>query len=266
MKFLTEHLRFSPETGTIQEEPEHQKIPCAYERKEEDTVRILIIEDNRRLAESIQDTLKQIWYESDICTDGNSGACLMQTGGYDGVILDLMLPGKDGLTILKESRSAGCQTPVLILTARSEVEDRVRGLDTGADYYLTKPFEGRELIAVMKSIVRRQGDWVPACLTFGSLSLDEADFCLKGPEKRIQLGKKEYEIMRILMRNREVVVSKETLLQNVWGNERDASENNVEIYISFLRKKLKYLQVREEIVTMRQFGYRLTRADMSDRK
>lgn len=225
--------------------------------KEDDTMRILIVEDNRRLAESIQDLLKQIWYDSDICTDGVSGAYLMDEGSYDAAILDIMLPGKDGLSILKEIRGKGCQIPVLILTAKSETSDRVRGLEGGADYYLTKPFDGQELLAVIKSIVRRRGEILPDCLTFGNLSLDQSTFCLCGSEKSIQLGKKEYEIMRILLTNREMVVSKEVLLQKVWGNERNAVDNNVEIYISFLRKKMKFLKADISIVTMRHFGYRL---------
>lgn len=221
-------------------------------------VRVLIIEDNRRLAESIQDLLKQIWYDSDVCTDGSSGAYLLEEGNYDAAILDIMLPGKDGLTILKEARAKGCLLPVLFLTAKSEIEDKVRGLEGGADYYLTKPFDGQELLAVMKTIVRRRGEILPDCLTFGNLSLDQSTYCLRGPEKSIQLGKKEYEIMRILLINREIVVSKEALLVKVWGNEGNAVDNNVEIYISFLRKKLNFLKADVSIVTMRHLGYRLT--------
>lgn len=225
-------------------------------------MRILIIEDNQRLAESVQDILKQSWFDSDICTDGNTGSYLMETGKYDAVILDIMLPGKDGLMILRENRAKGNQVPVLLLTAKSEVPDRVLGLNSGADYYLTKPFDGQELIAVMKAIVRRQGEILPDCLTFGNLSLNQSTYCLSGPEKKIQLGRKEYEIIRILMVNKENVVSKETLLQKVWGNESDAVENNVEIYISFLRKKLIFLKTDVSIVTMRHFGYCL-QADRS---
>lgn len=220
-------------------------------------MRVLIVEDNRRLAESIQDILKQIWYDSDVCTDGISGAYLLEEGNYDAAILDIMLPGKDGLTILREARAKGCLIPVLLLTAKSEVEDRVRGLEGGADYYLTKPFDGQELLAVMKTIVRRRGEILPDCLAFGNLSLDQSTYCLSGPEKSIQLGKKEYEIMRILLVNRDMVISKELLLQKVWGNEGNAVDNNVEIYISFLRKKLSFLKTNVSIITMRHFGYRL---------
>lgn len=224
--------------------------------EEGDTVRILIVEDNRRLAESVRDLLKQIWYDSDVCTDGISGAYLLEEGTYDAAILDIMMPGKDGLTILKEARAKGCRIPVLLLTAKSETEDRVRGLEGGADYYLTKPFDGQELLAVTKTIVRRRGEILPDCLAFGNLTLDQSAYCLQGPEKSIQLGKKEYEIMRILLVNREMVISKELLLQKVWGNERNAVDNNVEIYISFLRKKLVFLKANVSIVTIRHFGYK----------
>lgn len=220
-------------------------------------MRILIIEDNERLAESIRDILKQVWYEADICLDGTSGYYQMMEGAYDAVILDVMLPGKDGITLLKEARAGGCRAPVLMLTAKSEVEDKVAGLESGADYYLTKPFDRQELLAVVKSVLRRKGEILSDRMTYGNLSLDQSTYCLAGPEKSIQLGKKEYEVMRILMANKEMVVSKETLLLKIWGNGSDAVENNVEIYISFLRKKLEFLKTNVMIVTMRHFGYRL---------
>lgn len=146
-------------------------------------MRILIIEDNRRLAEAVQDILKQLWYDSDIFTDGNSGYDAMTAGLYDAAILDIMLPGKDGLTLLREARSAGCCIPVVLLTARSETEDRIAGLDSGADYYLTKPFDNNELLAVIKAVTRRRGEILPDCLTYGNLSLDQSTYCLSGPEK-----------------------------------------------------------------------------------
>lgn len=220
-------------------------------------MRVLIVEDNIRLAQSIQDILKQIRYDSDICTDGISGSYQLREGAYDAVVLDLMLPGKDGITLLREAREQGCRIPVLILTAKSEVEDKVRGLESGADYYLTKPFDKQELLAVMKAVIRRRGELLPDSLVFCDLTLNQNDYTLSGPEKSIQLGKKEYDILQILMRNHERIISKETLLLNVWGSQSEAVENNVEIYISFLRKKLAFLNVRVSIVTIRNLGYRL---------
>ena len=219
-------------------------------------MRVFIVEDNRRRAESIRDILKH-WYDCDICGDGTTGCWLLKDGGYDAAVLDLMLPGMDGITLLREARKMGCQVPVLILTAKSELEDRVTGLESGADYYLTKPFDMQELLAVMKTILRRRGEMIPDSLNLGNISLSQADYTLRGPGKSIQLGKKEYDIMRILMVNRDMVVSKETLLSRVWGNDAEAVENNVEIYISFLRKKLDFLKADVMIVTIRKLGYRI---------
>ena len=199
-------------------------------------MRVLIVEDNRRLAESIRDILKH-WYDCDICGDGNTGCWLLKDGGYDAAVLDL------------------------ILTAKSELEDRVTGLESGADYYLTKPFDMQELLAVMKTILRRRGEMIPESLNLGNVTLNQADYTLRGPYKSIQLGKKEYDIMRILMVNRDMVVSKDTLLSKVWGNDAEAVENNVEIYISFLRKKLDFLKADVMIVTIRKLGYRIVEKD-----
>ena len=199
-------------------------------------MRVLIVEDNRRLAESIRDILKH-WYDCDICGDGNTGCWLLKDGGYDAAVLDLMLPGMDGITLLREARKMG--------------------LESGADYYLTKPFDMQELLAVMKTILRRRGEMIPESLNLGNVTLNQADYTLRGPYKSIQLGKKEYDIMRILMVNRDMVVSKDTLLSKVWGNDAEAVENNVEIYISFLRKKLDFLKADVMIVTIRKLGYRI---------
>ncbi len=152
-------------------------------------MRVLIVEDNRRLAESIRDILKH-WYDCDICGDGNTGCWLLKDGGYDAAVLDLMLPGMDGITLLREARKMGCQVPVLILTAKSELEDRVTGLESGADYYLTKPFDMQELLAVMKTILRRRGEMIPESLNLGNVTLNQADYTLRGPYKSIQLGKR----------------------------------------------------------------------------
>lgn len=221
-------------------------------------MRVLIVEDNVRLAQSVQDILKQIWYDSDICTDGDSGSCRLLEGEYDAVILDIMLPGKDGITLLREARAKGCLTPVLLLTAKSEIEDKVKGLDSGADYYLTKPFDKQELLAVMKSIVRRRGQVLFDCLRVGDMTLNQSNYTLSGPERSIQLGRKEYDILRVLMENQNQIISKETLLIKVWGSETEAVGNNVEIYISFLRKKLTFLNVNAVITTIRNLGYRLS--------
>lgn len=152
-------------------------------------MRVLIVEDNRRLAESIRDILKH-WYDCDICGDGNTGCWLLKDGGYDAAVLDLMLPGMDGITLLREARKMGCQVPVLILTAKSELEDRVTGLESGADYYLTKPFDMQELLAVMKTILRRRGEMIPESLNLGNVSLSQADYTLRGRTKAYSWAKR----------------------------------------------------------------------------
>ena len=224
-------------------------------------MRILIVEDNERLAESIRDILKHR-YDCQICNDGETGACLLKDGNFDGAILDVMLPGKDGISIIRELRQNRNSMPVLMLSARSDTDNRVLGLESGADYYLTKPFDVSELVAVMGALTRRKGEVMPAVLTYGNISLNQGDFTLQGPEGSIRLGKKEYEIMRILMSSREIVIPKETLLLKVWGNEREAVENNVENHISFLRRKLEFLDADIEIRTLRKLGYRLAEKEM----
>ena len=219
--------------------------------------KILIVEDEEAIADLEKDYLEMSGYEVIIENDGMKGLQSAMNTNVDLIILDLMLPGMDGITLLREARKMGCQVPVLILTAKSELEDRVTGLESGADYYLTKPFDMQELLAVMKTILRRRGEVIPESLNLGNISLSQADYTLRGPGKSIQLGKKEYDIMRILMVNRDMVVSKETLLSRVWGNDAEAVENNVEIYISFLRKKLDFLKADVMIVTIRKLGYRI---------
>lgn len=223
-------------------------------------MRVLIVENDEVLAKAIRDSLNPR-YSCHICTDGETGACLLKDGGFEAAVLDVMLPGKDGITLVRELRQGGSSIPVLMISARSEVESRVRGLESGADYYLTKPFAVQELEAVMDAITRRKGEILPEHLTMGNIFLDQGDYTLHGPENKIQLGKKEYEIMRILLTSREMVTSKETMLQKVWGDEGEAVENNVEIHISFLRRKLEFLQADVQIQTLRRLGYRLIRKE-----
>ena len=220
-------------------------------------MRILIVEDNKRLAESLKDILSCSRYEADVCLNGTEGYEQLMGGLYDGMILDVMLPGMDGLTLLREARRRGCKTPVLMLTAKSETEDKVAGLEGGADYYLTIPFDQEELMAALKAILRRGQDVIPDVLKFGDITLDQSTFCLGCRGKSIRLGKREYEVMRILMYSRKAVVSKETIILKIWGNDGEAIDNNVEIYISFLRKKLEFLKAQTRIVTARHLGYYL---------
>ena len=220
-------------------------------------MRVLIIEDEKNLAETLKQMLKQNRFDSDVCLDGESGLTYAQNGSYDLILLDIMLPKRNGFSIVEELRKDGNATPILMLTARSSVEDYVHGLDLGADYYLTKPFEMQELMACVRALTRRRGEVVIDELTFGDLTLNISTCELVCGERSIRLGRKELSIIHILMLNGNVVVSKEELLMRAWGQDSDAEDNNVEVYISFLRKKLRFLHTNVQIDTLRKFGYRL---------
>ena len=220
-------------------------------------MRALIVEDDRALARTLGEMLKSAYFESDISYDGESGLDNGLSDTYDLIVLDIMLPKKDGFSIAKELRRAKIDTPILMLTARTETGDKVRGLDSGADYYLTKPFEMSELLACVRALTRRQGEVVMDELTFGDLTLNLSTCDLCYGDKKVRLGKKDFSIMRIFMTNGAAIVSKETLINKVWGFESDAEDNNVEVYISFLRKKLAFLKAPVQIATLRKFGYRL---------
>ena len=221
-------------------------------------MRVLIVEDESKLAETLRAMLKQNRFDSDICFDGETGLAYARKGSYDLLILDVMLPKRSGFAIVQQLRQEGDATPILMLTARTGVEDYVKGLDLGADYYLTKPFEMQELLACVRALVRRRGEVVMDTLTFGDLVLNKSTCELSCGERSIRLGKKEFSIMHILMTNGNVIVGKEELLNHAWGVDSDAEDNNVEVYISFLRKKLRFLHTRVQIETLRKFGYKLS--------
>ena len=219
-------------------------------------MRVLIIEDEVRLASTLQDLLDMNGYTADVCHDGESGLDNALSGIYDVVLLDVMLPKMDGFTVLRNLRSAGNAVPVLMLTARSELSDRVEGLDCGADYYLTKPFEPKELLACIRALTRRQPELRSSdTVEFGDLKLDKSAFTLSCGNRQLRLSRKEFDMMELLMRNRDMVLTKETLLLKIWGYESDAEDNNVEVYVSFLRKKLDHLRSKVKIKTIRMVGY-----------
>ena len=219
-------------------------------------MRVLIIEDEVRLASTLQDLLDMNGYTADVCHDGESGLDNALSGIYDVVLLDVMLPKMDGFTVLRNLRSAGNAVPVLMLTARSELSDRVEGLDCSADYYLTKPFEPKELLACIRALTRRQPELRSSdTVEFGDLKLDKSAFTLSCGNRQLRLSRKEFDMMDLLMRNRDMVLTKETLLLKIWGYESDAEDNNVEVYVSFLRKKLDHLRSKVKIKTIRMVGY-----------
>lgn len=221
-------------------------------------MRVLIVEDERNLAETLQQMLKKNRFDSDICLDGEKGLQYARDGAYDLLILDVMLPKMNGFSVIEQLRRENNATPVLMLTARTGVEDYVHGLDLGADYYLTKPFEMQELLACVRALTRRRGEVVLDELKFGDLVLSKSTGELSCGERSIRLGKKEFSIMHLLMTNGNVVVAKEQILNKAWGIESEAEDNNVEVYISFLRKKLRFLHADAQIDTLRKFGYKLT--------
>ena len=226
-------------------------------------MRILIVEDEKRLAGTLQDLLRRQGYTADVCYDGISGLDNARSDIYDLLVLDAMLPGMDGFALLRQLRESMLEfvnmiVPVLMLTARSELNDRVRGLDAGADYYLTKPFEPEELLACIRSLLRRGGEDAaadPEVTAFGDLTLHMGTFLLECGPRSVRLSRREYDLMELLMRNGSQIVSKEQLILKVWGYDSAAEDNNVEVYISFLRRKLTHLQSTVKIKTLRMVGY-----------
>lgn len=220
-------------------------------------MRILVVEDEKRLADTLREMLGDHKYIVDVAYDGEAGLDNALTGIYDAVILDVMMPKKNGFQVVKELREAGLSTPVLMLTAKSETGDKVEGLDSGADYYLTKPFETEELLACLRALLRRQEEVVTETLSFEGLTLNLSSCELSCGTHSVRLSSKEFEMMRLLLANAGNVVPKETLLLKVWGYDSDAEDNHVEVYISFLRKKLFHIHCPVTIESARRLGYYL---------
>ncbi len=220
-------------------------------------MRILIVEDEIRLAEALGQIMRENKYAVDIVNDGEAGYDYAMSGIYDVIVLDVMLPKMNGFEVVRQMRKEKNRTPVIILTARDETADKVNGLDCGADDYLTKPFAPEELSARIRALSRRQGEVVLNEMGFADIKLDLSNYVLQCGYKTVRLGLKEFEVLRMLLANPAGVVSKEDILLKVWGTESDAEDNNVEAYISFLRKKLAYLGSGVNINTMRKIGYYL---------
>lgn len=224
-------------------------------------MQILIVEDDIRLAKAVKQILEENNYQVDMVHDGQSGLDYAETGIYDVVILDVMLPVMDGFEVAKQLRRKDVSTPILMLTARSQIPDKIEGLDSGADDYMTKPFSPAEMLAHLRALTRRTGQVVFETLRVDDLELNLESHDLSREGKSINLSFKEFSIMNILMANKGQIVSKETLISKVWGIESSAVDNNVEAYISFLRKKLKFLGSTAQIETIRKVGYRLISAE-----
>ncbi len=218
---------------------------------------ILVAEDDQHLAESICQILHDAGYRTEMALDGGTALRYAQSGMYDLPLLDVMMPGMDGIAIARQLRAEGNAIPILMLTARDSTEDKVRGLDSGADDYMTKPFEALELLARIRALSRRQGDVVIDEESFGDLTLSLESHDLSTPTRNVHLSQKEFQVMRLLLTNTGRIVSKQELLTRVWGTSGEASENSAEAYVSFLRKKLAHINSRVRIATLRMLGYRL---------
>ena len=219
-------------------------------------MKVLIIEDEKLLADSLKALLESKGFEVEAVYDGESGAEYAELGIYDLLILDVMMPGMDGYQVARHVRAKRCATPILMLTAKSGLEDRIEGLNAGADYYLTKPFDSRELLACINALLRRQGNQVDE-LMCGNTALELATGMLVCGEKRLRLSAREFDVMRLLMQSRSQIVPKEVILAKVWGFDSNAVENHVEVYVGFLRKKLQSIGSNVKIQAIRRLGYHL---------
>ena len=226
-------------------------------------MRLLIAEDELDLAEALTVFFEKNQFTVDAVNDGLSAYEYAGADEYDAIILDVMMQKMDGVEVLRRLRAAGNTIPVLMLTARAEIDDRVAGLDCGADYYLTKPFEAQELLACVRLLLRRGGGAArnEDSISFAGLTLDRATFTLSAGERSTRLSRKEFDICELLLAAKGQVVTKEQLLLKVWGFESDAEDNNVEVYISFLRRKLTFLRAGAKIRTLRMVGYVLEEAE-----
>lgn len=220
-------------------------------------MRLLFAEDEKSLSRAITAILKNNHYEVDAVYDGEKALAYLECGTYDGAILDIMMPKKDGLTVLKEIRRQGINTPVLMLTAKAEIDDRVLGLDSGANDYLTKPFAAPELLARIRAMTRTQMTQNTSSLSFGNLSLNQTSFELSSPSASYQLTNKEFQLLELLMANPGQVISSDRLFEKIWGYESDADPSVIWVYISYLRKKLTALNASVRIRAIRNAGYRL---------
>ena len=219
-------------------------------------MKILIIEDEKLLADSLKTMLEAKGFETEVAYDGETGEEYALLGIYDLLILDVMMPKMDGYAVARAVRARRCSTPILMLTARSGLEDRVEGLNAGADYYLTKPFDTRELMACINALLRRQGGQVDE-LSYGNTSLDLSSGTLICREKKVRLSSREFDVMRLLLQSRDRNLSKEVILSRVWGLESNAVENHAEVYVGFLRKKLRSIGSNLRIEAVRRLGYHL---------
>lgn len=218
---------------------------------------ILIVEDEKRLATALKQILTEQKYMADVVYDGDEGLDYALSGIYDLIILDVMLPCRDGFEVAQELRKNKIETPILMLTAKDTIADKVTGLDRGADDYMTKPFAPEELLARIKALTRRRGEVILDEEDFGDFNFNASTSTLTKGAKSVHLNFKEAEILKLLIANRDIIISKDDIITKVWGYDSDAGSNNVEAYISFLRRKFKFINSSTEIKAVKKMGYRL---------
>ncbi len=225
-------------------------------------MRLLLVEDEKRMAQALCELLRQEKYDVDHFSDGLDGMYALETGTYDLAVLDVMLPNKNGFEIAASARKKGVKTPILMLTAKSELDDKVTGLDCGADDYLTKPFMTRELLARLRALVRRNINSPDGTLTFGDISLNKETSTLSCGENSVRLSEKELRILEYLIANQGHILTREQLATKIWGYDSEAEYNNVEVYMSFARKKLHFIHAKTEVKAVRGIGYELRYEDV----
>ena len=224
-------------------------------------MRILLAEDEKSLSRAVSAILKKNNYEVDAVFDGEEALDYLSAGNYDGVILDVMMPKKDGFAVLKELRASGSSVPVLILSARTEIDDKVTGLDLGANDYLAKPFAAPELLARIRAMTRSSSAQTTSVLRFGNITLDQTSFTLSSPTGSFPLASREYQMLEMLMSNPHRLISTEQFMDRIWGYDSDAEVNVVWVYISYLRKKLSALGAAVQIRASRGLGYSLEESE-----
>lgn len=223
-------------------------------------MRILLAEDEKALARAVAKIFEKNNYSVDVVYNGEDALDYIEAGNYDAAVLDIMMPKMDGITVLKKVREAGNQLPILMLTAKAEIDDKVLGLDSGANDYLAKPFDSRELLARVRSITRTRAE-VDSKLTMGNITLDRASYELSSPTGKFKLANKEYQMMELFLSNPHNIISADRFMEKIWGYDSEAEINVVWVYISYLRKKLTALKANIQIKALRNAGYSLEDAD-----
>ena len=223
-------------------------------------MRILLAEDEKALARAVAKIFEKNNYSVDVVYNGEDALDYIEAGNYDAAVLDIMMPKMDGITVLKKVREAGNQLPILMLTAKAEIDDKVLGLDSGANDYLAKPFDSRELLARVRSITRTRAE-VDSKLTMGNITLDRASYELSSPTGKFKLANKEYQMMELFLSNPHHLISADRFMEKIWGYDSDAEINVVWVYISYLRKKLTALKANVQIKASRNAGYSLEDAN-----